>query len=160
MSENSLSNKVGMPQDVKLNTAKNSVVVNGRTTTESYSVKSRGTTHTVVQSSTEPSALSKVGILGLILAVILIVSIVRSLYGSSPITFGGLLEYLSNAPVVDLTMKSIFSIPPIAWEGNILGPIATFLNFFIDIWNVSFWIYRALWQCIQYIGYFLMFIFN
>ena len=159
MAKNSFSTDSGMSRDIKLNTTKNTITSNGRTTTETYSVKSRGKNIAVVQSSVEPSVLSKIGILVFIFVVLLVVSIVRSLYGSSPITFGSLLEYLSNAPVVELTMKSLYSIPSIAWTGPVLGPIAAFLNFFIDIWNVLFWVFRALWQCIQYIWYFLKFIF-
>lgn len=141
--------------------AKNSVNVNvdSRTTTETYSVQSRGKTHTVTQSYTEPSGLAKVGILGLIIGVILVVSVVRGLFGGSHITFGGLLEYLSNAPVVDMTMTSISGIPLIAWDSDLLAPVASFLNFFIEIWNVQLWIFRGLWQCIQYIWYFLKFLF-
>ena len=82
-------------------------------------------------------------IFALILGFLLIVALYRSLTGTDPITFGGFLEYLSKAPSIDMSMTSFGILPLLEW-GGILSGLATFLNFFINIFNVLIFAFKSL----------------
>lgn len=102
---------------------------------------------------------SGLGIFCLIVGLLLSISLIRSLMGGSSITFGGLLEYLSNAPVIDMKMSSFSVIAPISWDSEVLAPIANFLNCFITIFNVLIFAFKGLGQVAVYVIYFVRFLF-
>ena len=98
-------------------------------------------------------------LLCLIVAILLIVSLFKSLIGSNPITFGGLLETLASAPSVNMSLKSFEIISPIVWEGDFLSILAGFLNIFIIIFNVLVYAFKGLYQVVVYVVWVIKFIF-
>lgn len=147
--------------------AKNSVSVHKNsagttTTTETYSVNSRGRNVTVSTVKTKRSLGSNIAIgsnvFFLIVCVILIIGIVRSLLGTTPITFGGFLDYISSAPLISMTFVDFEVISPLDWSG-LLFPVASFINFFINIFNVLIFAFKGLFQVVIYVYYFVKFIF-
>ena len=134
----------------------------GTVVTETHSVNSRGRDITVTRTSFKRSAGANfvVGcnVLFLIACVILIVSLVRSLAGSSTVSFGGLLDYISSAPTINMSLTSFEVIPSLDWSG-LLFPLACFLNMFINIFNVLVFAFRGLIQVVIYLSYFIRFVF-
>lgn len=98
-------------------------------------------------------------VLCLAVGILLSVSLIKSLMGGSSVTFGGLLEYLSNAPSINMSLTTFEVIAPLAWEGEILGSIAYFINIFITIFNVLLFAFKGLGQVVVYLVYFIRFLF-
>ena len=101
---------------------------------------------------------SGLGIFGLIVGILLSVSLIKSLMGGSPVTFGGLLEYLSNAPTINMSLKSFEVIAPLG-DWGVFNFLATFFNYFITIFNVLIFAFKGLGQVIVYVVYFVRFLF-
>lgn len=97
-------------------------------------------------------------LLGLIACILLGVSLIKSLMGSSPITLGGLLETLASAPSVDMSMTTFNVLAPLQWDG-VLSGLASFINFFITIFNVLIFAFKGIGQVVVYIIYFIKFLF-
>lgn len=135
--------------------------LNKRTTISTTTVDDNGNsfTRTKTSRSVGEKVGSGLGIFGLIVGVLLAVSLIKSLMGSGSITFGGLLETLSSAPTIDMSMTSFDVIPSLTWEGEILGAIAGFINTFITIFNVLIFAFKGLGQVVVYIVYFVRFLF-
>lgn len=149
-----------MSDSVKTSTTVSGRGLNKKTTVSTTTTDSNGNSFT--RSTTSRSVGEKLSIgtniFALIVGVLLVVSLVKSLIGSNSITFGGLLETLSSAPSVDMSMTSFEVIAPLQW-GGILSALATFLNFFISIFNVIIFAFKGLSQVVIYLVYFVKFIF-
>lgn len=98
------------------------------------------------------------GIFGLIVGILLSVSLIRSLVGGSSITFGGLLEYISKAPNIDMSLKS-FDVISSFGDWGVFNFLSTFFNWFITIFNVIIFAFKGLGQVAVYLVYFVKFLF-
>lgn len=98
------------------------------------------------------------GIFGLVVGILLSVSLIRSLMGGSSVTFGGLLQYLSCAPTINMSLKS-FDIIPSFGDWGVFNFLSTFLNWFITIFNVLIFVFKGLAQVAVYLVYFIKFLF-
>ena len=101
---------------------------------------------------------SGLGVFGLIVGVLLSVSLIRSLLGGSPVTFGGFLEYLSNAPSIDMSLKN-FEVIPALGDWGVFNFLSTFFNYFITIFNILIFAFKGLGQVVVYLVYFIRFLF-
>lgn len=129
------------------------------TTSETTDVPGVNINTTRVNRSVGEKLGAGLGVFGLIVGVLLSVSLIKSLMGGSSVTFGGLLEYLSNAPSINMSLTTFEVIAPLAWEGEILGSIAYFINIFITIFNVLIFAFKGLSQVVVYLVYFVRFLF-
>ena len=157
-----------MADNTKTSTTVSGRGLNRRTTISTTTVDDNGNSYTRTKTSRSVGEKlgSGLGVFGLIVGVLLSVSLIRSLMGGSSITFGGLLEYLSNAPTINMSLKSFDVIAPLQWGvgsdgvvATILSSISNFLNIFITIFNVLLFAFKGLGQVIVYIVYFVRFLF-
>lgn len=98
------------------------------------------------------------GVVTLCVCLLLIVSLMKTMLGSDPLTFAGLLETLASAPSVDMSLAS-FEIIPTITDWGAFQFIADFVNFFITVWNVQIYLAKGLFSVVSYLFYFVMFIF-
>lgn len=147
------------------NETKTSTVVSGRglnkkTTTSTTTVDKNGNSYTTTKTSRSMKEKISIGggLFGLIAGILLAVSLIKSLLGANPITFGALLETLASAPSVNMSMTSFDVISPLQWEGIFAG-LAGFLNIFITIFNVLIFAFKGISQVILYVVWFLRFLF-
>ena len=149
-----------MADNTKTSTTVSGRGLNKRTTTSTTTVDSNGNsfTRTKTSRSTGEKLGSGLGIFGLIVGILLSVSLIKSLMGGSPVTFGGLLEYLSNVPSINMSLSSFEVIPPFG-DWGAFNFLSTFFNYFITIFNVLIFAFKGLSQVIVYIVYLVRFLF-
>lgn len=149
-----------MAENTKTSTVVSGRGLNKRTTTSTTTVDENGNSYTRTKTSRSTGEKLSIGgnLLGLIAGILLAVSLIKSLMGSNPITFGGLLETLASAPSVDMSMTSFDVIAPLQWEG-VLSGLAGFFNIFITIFNVLIFAFKGLGQVVVYVVWFVKFIF-
>lgn len=104
------------------------------------------------------SSSSKISLFAFLVAVLLVVSLVKTMVDSDPLTFGGLLDTLASAPSIDMSLASFEVIPTIVDWGSFQF-LANFINFFITIWNVQIYLFKGLFSVASYLIYFIKFIF-
>ena len=149
-----------MADNTKTSTTVSGRGLNKRTTISTTTVDDNGNsfTRTKTSRSVGEKLGAGLGIFGLIVGILLSVSLIKSLMGGSSVTFGGLLEYLSNAPTINMSLKSFEVIAPLG-DWGIFNFLSTFLNYFITIFNVLIFAFKGLGQVIVYIVYFVRFLF-
>lgn len=98
------------------------------------------------------------GVIALVVGLLLVVSVMKTMMSSDPLTFAGLLETLSSAPTIDMSMTSFYTITELTWSEPFNG-IASFINFFITIFNVLIFCFKGLGQVAVYLLYFVRFLF-
>lgn len=149
-----------MADNTKTSTTVSGRGLNKRTTISTTTVDDNGNTFTRTKTSRSVGEKlgAGLGIFGLIVGILLSVSLIKSLIGGSPVTFGGLLEYLSNAPSVNMSLKS-FEVIPAFGDWGVFNFFSTFFNYFITIFNVLIFAFKGLGQVIVYIVYFVRFLF-
>lgn len=149
-----------MADNTKTSTTVNGRGLNKRTTISTTTVDDNGNsfTRTKTSRSVGEKLGAGLGIFGLIVGILLSVSLIKSLMGGSPVTFGGLLEYLSNAPTINMSLKSFEVIAPLG-DWGAFNFLSTFFNYFITIFNVLIFAFKGLGQVIVYIVYFVRFLF-
>ena len=99
---------------------------------------------------------SRLTILSLLLCLLFIIAFFRSVNGSEPLTFTGLLETLSNSPKIALTNFLDFSING---DWGFFDFFRDFINLLSSILSVIVWLFSQLIQCIQYFVYIINFVF-
>lgn len=149
-----------MSDQIKTNTTVSGRGLNKRTTVSTTSIHKNGNSSTLVQ--TNRSLGEKLsfgfGVFGLIVGILLSVSLIKSLVGGTPVTFGGLLEYLSTAPSIDMTLSSFNVIKPLGDWGT-FNFLSNFFNYFITIFNVLIFAFKGIGQVIVYVVWFVRFLF-
>ena len=98
-------------------------------------------------------------ILGLLVIILLILAIFRVFSGYDPLNFTTLLELLSDAPNIHMSLSSSMDIISINGKWVILDELRVFLNLLGDILGVIVWGFSGLAQCVVYVGYFLSIMF-
>ena len=149
-----------MSEKIKTNTTVSGRGLSKRTTVSITSVDKSGNSFTRTQTTRSfgEKLGSCFGVFCLIVGILLSVCLIRFLVGGTPVTFGGLLEYLSSAPSIDMSMTSFNAISPLQWDG-VLSGLASFFNFFITIFNVLIYAFKGVGQVVVYIIYFVKFLF-
>ena len=131
-------------------------------TTTTKTSKGRSDSNTTIKTSRSVGEILSIGgsLFGLILLMLLVVSVIKSLLGSDPITFGGLLETLASAPNVDMSLKSFEVIAPLSWEGGeFVNLFKRVFNVFITTFNVIVYAHKGLLQVAYYVAWVIRFIF-
>lgn len=95
-------------------------------------------------------------ILVLSICLLFVVAFFRSINGSDPLTFTGLLETLSNSPQIALTNFLDLSI---GGDWGILDFFRDFINILGSVLSVVVWIFSQLIQCLQYFVFIVDFVF-
>lgn len=95
-------------------------------------------------------------ILTFLLCLLFVVAFFRSINGSEPLTFTGLLETLSNSPKIALTSFFDFSI---SGDWGFFDFFRDFINILGSVLSVVVWLFSQLIQCIQYFVYIINFVF-
>lgn len=149
-----------MADKTKTSTTVSGRGLNKRTTISTTTIDDKGNsfTRTKTSRSVGEKLGTGLGILGLIVGVLFSVSLIKSLMGGSSVTFGGLLEYLANAPSIDMSLNSFEVIAPLG-DWGIFNFLSTFFNYFITIFNVLIFVFKGLYQVLVYIVYFIRFLF-
>ncbi len=149
-----------MSDNIKTNTTVSGRGLNKRTTVSTTSVDKNGNSFTRTQTSRSfgEKLGSGFGVFGLIVGILLSVSLIKSLVGGTPVTFGGLLEYLSSAPSIDMSLKS-FNVIKSLGDWGPFNFLAIFFNYFITIFNVLIFAFKGIGQVIVYVVWFVRFLF-
>lgn len=99
----------------------------------------------------------------IILRVLLIVSVclvllalIRTINGGTPVTFSGFLEYVSNCP--NITSRAWLDYTIYA-DWGVFNFLRDFLNIFTSLFSVLLYVFANLVQIVLYVGYFVSFIF-
>ena len=95
-------------------------------------------------------------ILTLFLCLLFFVAFFRSINGSEPLTFTGLLETLSNSPKIALTSFIDFSI---SGDWGFFDFFRDFINVLGSVLSVIVWLFSQLIQCLQYFVFIVDFVF-
>lgn len=95
----------------------------------------------------------------LIVAILIGIAVIRMFAGYEAISFTTLLETLSNAPNIQMSLSSSMQLVHIGGEWEILDGIRRFINSLGSMFGISIWCAQGLFQCILYFGYFIGFIF-
>lgn len=149
-----------MADNTKTSTTVSGRGLNKRTTISTTTVDDNGNSFTRTRTSRSVGEKigSGLGVFSLVVGVLLAVSLIRSLMGSNPVTFGGLLEYLSNAPSINMSLNSFEVIAPFG-DWGAFNFLSTFFNYFITIFNVLIFAFKGLGQVVVYVVYFVKFLF-
>lgn len=95
----------------------------------------------------------------LIVAILIGIAVIRMLSGYSGMSFTTLLESLSKAPDIQMSLSSTMKSLTIKGEWAILDGLRRFINTLTSMFSVSLWCVTGLAQCIIYFAYFIGFIF-
>lgn len=96
-------------------------------------------------------------ILSFIVLALIAVYIVRYSDGGFTVpTFSSLLEMLSNVPDISISLETIV---PISLDWGVFNFLRDFFNVFVKLFNLVLWIADNLLICLEYIFYFLRWIF-
>lgn len=99
---------------------------------------------------------SRFSILIILVCLLFVIAFFRSINGSEPLTFTGLLETLSNSPQIALTNFLDFSI---YGDWGIFDFLRDFINTFSSFLSVIVWLFSQIFQCIQYFVFIIDFVF-
>lgn len=105
-------------------------------------------------------AFNVMGILGIFVAILLILSLIGSLRsgaGGYTFSFSGLLEYLSNAPQINPE----FSLSKWTIDGDwgLFDFLRDFFNLNAKIMGFATWFSILIWNALEYVAYFFSFLF-
>lgn len=101
---------------------------------------------------------SGLSILNIVIMLLLVFAIYRVLVSSAPITFSSFLDILKDAPQFDVTKLSAV-VPKLDDTNAVFGALFRFLNYFIDVLNLSIFFGAGCIQVLAFALYFLRFLF-
>ncbi|HIU06667.1 MAG TPA: hypothetical protein IAC46_03680 [Candidatus Onthoplasma faecigallinarum] len=95
-------------------------------------------------------------VLIIILCIILVISVIRIVFGGSNISFSAFLNYIQNVPQIEFIGDvNMFSING---DWGLFDFLKNFLNSIMSIFNFLVWLCFQLFNCLSYIFYFLKFV--
>lgn len=101
---------------------------------------------------------STLSVFKVLVCILILVSLWRLLGGVSPVSFGSFLEYMSNAPVISMPFK-FFNDLTIVSDWGLFNFIRDFINLNTGVIGVLVFLATGAINAIQYITYFIRFIF-
>lgn len=130
------------------------------TKTVTTSFKRGDDTYTVSTTESPRAKVPAFNLFGLIAGVLLLGSLISSLLqNGQSITFGGFLQYLSNAPSISHVFSKFELVPQIVSDAGIFGFLVPTLNACITIINVIVLLFRLVWNSLDFVFYLICFFF-